>query len=98
MRMVNIIEKLRSHEDELRGRGVERLSVFGSVARGEAKSSSDVDLAVCFAPAAKIGLFAFAALGERMGELLGVDVDLVSEPARSLRMQREIDRDRVHVF
>jgi len=41
-----IIGRLREHEAEFRKLGVESLSLFGSVARGESTESSDVDLAV----------------------------------------------------
>jgi len=37
-----IIAKLREHESELRAAGIVRLSLFGSVARGEATAQSDV--------------------------------------------------------
>ncbi|MGI9089891.1 MAG: nucleotidyltransferase family protein [Gemmatimonadaceae bacterium] len=39
-----IVKTLRSHEAILRQRGVARVAVFGSVARGGATASSDVDL------------------------------------------------------
>jgi uncharacterized protein len=37
---------LRAHQAELRARGVESLTLFGSIVRGEANWTSDVDLAV----------------------------------------------------
>lgn len=98
MTRADIVRILRAHETELRSRGVERLSLFGSRARGEAGPASDIDLAVRLAPAAGVDLFAFAALSERMREVLGAGVDLVSEPARAVRLQHRIDRDRVNVF
>jgi hypothetical protein len=98
MRMAQIIQALKAHEAELRSRGVEGLSLFGSMARGEAGPASDVDLAVRFASSSRVDLFEFAALSERVKDLLGMPVDLVSEPARADSMQRQIDRDRVHVF
>ena len=39
-----VISKLREHRDELTAAGIVHLRVFGSVARGEANDSSDVDL------------------------------------------------------
>jgi predicted nucleotidyltransferase len=42
----NVIDALRSHEGELRRFGVSHASVFGSVARGEARADSDVDVLV----------------------------------------------------
>lgn len=40
------IDKLRAHEDELRALGVRGVSVFGSIARGDAGTASDIDIAV----------------------------------------------------
>ena len=41
-----VIEKLRHHERELKAAGILHIRVFGSVARDEASSISDVDLLV----------------------------------------------------
>jgi uncharacterized protein len=53
-----VIVTLRAHEAELRKAGIRRLSLFGSVARGDAEADSDVDLAAELDPDARIGLFA----------------------------------------
>jgi uncharacterized protein len=92
------IKRLRAHEAELRAMGVSGLSLFGSVARGEAEGASDVDLAARFDPAAEVGMVKYASILQRLHTLLRAPVDLVGEPARSMRMQAEIDRDRVPVF
>ncbi|RYE62810.1 MAG: hypothetical protein EOP17_18650 [Rhizobiaceae bacterium] len=41
-----VIAKLREHEAELRAAGAEQMSIFGSVARGEATDESDLDVLV----------------------------------------------------
>ena len=41
----HVIATLRAHEAELRRADIRHLSPFGSVARGDAGASSDVDLA-----------------------------------------------------
>jgi Nucleotidyltransferase domain len=41
-----LLALLRRHEKELRAHGVETVSLFGSLARGDATDSSDVDLAI----------------------------------------------------
>ena len=92
------IRTLRAHEAELRALGVQRLSLFGSLARGEAGPDSDVDLAVEFNPEAQVGIFHFAQINARLRQLLGVAVDLVGEPARRPKMRMEIERDRILVF
>ena len=92
------ISRLRAHEQELRGLGIARLSLFGSAARGDAGPDSDIDLAVSFDAAAGIGMFKLYAIEERLREIVGGRIDLVSEPARRQRFQDQIDRDRVSVF
>lgn len=89
---------LKEHERELREMGVIGLSLFGSVARGEAKPGSDIDLAVRFDPAAEVGMFKYGVILDRLRTLLRAPVDLIGEPARSARMQAEIDRDRARVY
>jgi hypothetical protein len=50
-RMVNPVAALQGHADELRKLGARRVGVFGSLARGEARADSDVDIYVEFTPA-----------------------------------------------
>lgn len=57
--------------------GAVSLRVFGSVARGEARPDSDVDLLVVFRQ--PIGLLRRGELKERAGALLGRPVDLATE-------------------
>lgn len=58
--------------------GVCELSVFGSVARGDAGSDSDIDLLFVLAPAARLG-FALFDLEAELEELFGQPVDLLSK-------------------
>jgi len=74
---------LRQHLPELRRQyPIGRLALFGSWARNEAGPGSDVDLMVEVDP--QIGL-GFVDLADRLEEILGRPVDLVSE--RSLRQR-----------
>ena len=50
------IARLKAHEAELRAMGVVSLSLFGSTARGDARSDSDVDVAVTIDDAARMEL------------------------------------------
>ena len=65
----HVIATLQAHEAEQRRAGIRHLSLFGSVARGDAGASSDVDLAAELDPDAHIGLFGLGALERRLAEL-----------------------------
>ena len=81
MRRNEALRKLQSLHAFLSVRGVERLRVFGSVARDEATPQSDIDLIVDFS--AERDLLDFVALQQDLSEVLGVRVDLAS--GRALR-------------
>jgi len=93
-----VIATLRAHEAELRGAGLGSVSLFGSVARGETETDSDIDLAAEFDPAARMDLLQLTALERRIAELLGSPVDLLPEPAEKSRLQDQINRDRLRAF
>lgn len=73
-----IVVILRNHAPELRAAGLVHLRVFGSVARGEASPQSDVDLMADFDKSKRITLLTVGRLESRLGDLLGVKVDLSS--------------------
>jgi uncharacterized protein len=62
-------------------RGLRNVRVFGSVARGEDRDGSDIDLLVDVDYG--VGLVAIAGLARELADLLGVSVDVV--PADSLK-------------
>src|SRR5712672_1914293 len=98
----SILVQLRAHEAELKAAGIASLSIFGSVARGDATDSSDVDVVVRLSPEKSDGGFAYFgrldALTQRLQEILGCPVDVVSEPVRKERLRRTIKRDAALAF
>ena len=93
-----VIATLQAHEAELRDAGIDHLSLFGSVARGDADADSDVDLAVELDPEARVGLLALGALDRRLAELVGRPVELLPEPVEKPSLRYSIDRDRRRAF
>ena len=75
----HVLSKLRAHEQELRAAGIVHLRVFGSVARDQASSQSDVDLLAEFDKSKHLTLVSLGSLQSRLTNILGVDVDLSSE-------------------
>jgi hypothetical protein len=76
------IRRLQNAEPEIRSLGVERLALFGSVLRGEARPDSDVDILVGFAPGAK-SFDRLLALSDLLEERLGRRVEIVTTEALS---------------
>lgn len=58
---------------------VRRLALFGSVARGEARIDSDVDLLVTFLPGAQIGFLTLGQMKRELAEMFHRPVDLVPQ-------------------
>lgn len=77
--------RLRRHRravtDLAERRGLRNVRVFGSVARGEDREGSDIDLLVDVDEG--VGLVAIAGVARELSDLLGVPVDVV--PAGSLK-------------
>ena len=75
---------------------VRELALFGSAARAEMRSDSDVDLLVDFLPDARIGLLELSALTRELSQMVGRAVDLALEPAlKPLVRAEEIGRAHV---
>ena len=92
-----VLDKLAAHCDELRRMGVKSLALFGSLARGEATDTSDVDLLVEFDR--PIGYFHFFDVQEYLQRILGVpNVDLVSRNAVIEELKEVIYGEAVDAF
>jgi predicted nucleotidyltransferase len=91
----SILERLRQHKPELQKRyPLSRMGVFGSYARGEATSESDIDIAVEFS--APMGLN-FIAMADEIEDLFGIKTDVV--PKRSIKPEylHFVEKDTVYV-
>jgi uncharacterized protein len=101
MEREQILAALKAHEPELRAAGVASISLFGSVARRE-DAPHDVDVVVrLHENFSEPGLAYFSRLDDlqrRLSEILGYRVDVIEEPVRKERFQKEIDRDRALAF
>src|SRR3970040_1575077 len=70
---------------------VAKVSIFGSMARGEANEQSDIDLLVEFSK--RKSLLALVALERKISAALGKKVDLLTEAAISPYLRDRIKRD-----
>ena len=78
--------------------GIETLSIFGSVARGEAGPDSDVDIVIALEPSSRVGLLEHARIADELSRAFGRRVDLVTWKSLRPRMRETVEREAVRLF
>ena len=91
-----LFEILRDHREEMRRCfRVSSLRVFGSIARDEASECSDVDLLVDFIETPRFR--EFMDLRIYLEDLLGREVDLITESGLRDRVRTSVEEDAIRV-
>ena len=93
-----IIATLRAHEAELRHRGVRHAALFGSVARGEARPTSDTDIMIELEPQAPVGLFEYVGITQYLADLFPARVDVANWSSLKPLVRPSAERDAVYAF
>ena len=94
----NVIETLRRHEGELHEHGVAHAALFGSVARGEARRDSDIDILIDLDPDAPLSVFEYVGLKEYIAGLFEGPVDVVNRQAHKPYLKSAVLADVVYAF
>ncbi|MDZ4677591.1 MAG: nucleotidyltransferase family protein [Oligoflexia bacterium] len=95
MTLSQIKDILKTKEAELLGLHVKSLFVFGSVARGEEKKTSDIDFLVEFSQ--PVGMFDFLGLMYFLEDLLKTKIDLATKKALHPRLRDDILKEAIRV-
>lgn len=93
-----VLRILREQAPQLRARGITRLSLFGSMARGEAGPESDIDLLIEVVPAARFGLSDLLDLREELGDLLGRPINFAFASEMRPWLLEWIEEDRIGIY
>src|SRR5688500_8836232 len=93
-----VIETLRRHEAALRARGVRHAALFGSVARGDNRPDSDIDILVEFDPAARVTIFDYVAIKEYIAELFEQPVDVINREGLKPHLKQSSLQDAIYAF
>jgi hypothetical protein len=89
------LQILADHREHLKRFGVKSLALFGSVARGEARRDSDVDILVEFEGPATFDQY--MDLKFWLEDLFGCPVDLVTRKALKPRLRPYVEKEAVYV-
>ncbi len=97
MKRDEAIACLKQHEPELKQLGIERLFLFGSVARNEARENSDVDLFFDYQKG-RLDLFDLMDIKERASTILGRRADIMTRDSIHHMLRLRIEQSAVPVF
>ncbi|MHB8732543.1 MAG: nucleotidyltransferase family protein [bacterium] len=86
--LADVLRILHEHNADIKRFGVSGMSLFGSVARDEARPESDVDILVEFEK--PVDLFTLVQLGNHLERLLERPVDLVTPGGLTERLRERI--------
>jgi predicted nucleotidyltransferase len=94
-----IVRRLRVHRADLEAHGVMHLALFGSVARGDADATSDIDLAACYDKNKVRSLFDLGEIAGMIADYIGTDhFDLADETRLRSEVRESYGRDHVRIF
>ena len=96
MRRAEALELVRSHQTQLQKLGVISLDLFGSVARDQANSQSDVDILVELEES--IGFFEFFRIKHYLEDVLECPIDLGTADALKEHLREPILEEAIRVF
>ncbi len=98
MKRDQIIATLKAAEPELRKRGIRHAALFGSVARGEERPDSDIDILVEFKPGEEGSIYDYVRLKEYVAGLFEEPVDVIDRDALKPHLRAPASRDTVYAF
>ena len=84
--------------DYFKTQPVLKVWLFGSYSRGEQRADSDIDLLILPDKSQHFSLFTLSGMYEDLKELLGCEVDLITEGGLMPFARESADRDKILIY
>ena len=98
MNRSEILKILKQHEGALKEQGVAHAALFGSVARGDQKQTSDIDVMIDISPDSKMDLFSYVGVVQYIESLFDVKVDVANHAGLKPFIRANVERDAIYAF
>lgn len=98
MNAEDALATLRRSEAALRARGVRHAALFGSLARGDNRPDSDIDILVEFDPDAHVSVFDYVEVKDYIASLFSQPVDVIDREGLKPHLRRSSTQDAVYAF
>jgi predicted nucleotidyltransferase len=94
-----LVTRLKAHADEIRDQGVISLAIFGSRARGDARSDSDLDVLISYdADSRPFTLYDLVRVERLLERITGLDVHVSTRDGFSPTRLKRVLKDAVSVL
>jgi uncharacterized protein len=94
----DILARLKENEAALKAQGVAHAALFGSVARGEKRPDSDIDIMIELDPAARVTMFDYVDIKEFIAALFREPVDVINRDGLKPLVRPRAAADAIYAF
>ncbi|MFP3544706.1 nucleotidyltransferase domain-containing protein [Rhizobium sp. SIMBA_035] len=94
----DVLESLREYSDAVRGMGATGLYLFGSAARDELGSNSDLDIFIDYDSGSHFSLIDLVAIKQFLEDELNVEVDVTTRDSLHPMLKADIEQSAIRVF
>jgi hypothetical protein len=98
MNKTDAIAKLKDRAAAIKALGATSLYLFGSIARDEAKTSSDLDLFIDYDPQSRFNALDLVGIKQLLEQELGMEVDVTTRDSLHPMLRADIEASAIRVF
>lgn len=98
MNSAEVIATLRKNEAALRARGVAHAALFGSLARGDDRPGSDIDIMIEIEPGAVEDIYSYVGLKRYIADLFAEPADVIDRSSLKPHIRSPAETEAIYAF